>query len=64
MHGKRFKIDFFVNFRKLQKKMPICKKKCAEILHVPRVVITIVEKNEKWNGRNFFGSHLQEQSVK
>ena len=63
MHEKRSKIDFFVNFRKLQKQLPICKKRYAEILNVARTVVTIVEKNEKWNGRNFFGSHLEEQSV-
>ena len=63
MHEKRSKIDFFVHFRKLQKKLPICKKRYAEILNVARTVVTIVEKNEKWNGRNFFGSHFEEQSV-
>ena len=63
MHEKRSKIDFFVNFRKLQKKLPICKKRYAEILNVARTVVTIVEKNEKSNGRNFFGSHFEEQSV-
>ena len=63
MHEKRFKIDFFVNFRKLQKKLPICKKKYAEILHVARAVVTIVEKNEKRRNRMFFGSHFEEQSV-
>ena len=63
MHEKRFKIDFFVNFRKLQKKLPICKKKYAEILNVARAVVTSVEKNEKQEGRIFFGLHLEEQSV-
>ena len=63
MHEKRSKIDFFVNFRKLQKKLPICKKRYAEILNVARTVVTNVEKNEKRIGRNFFGSHFEEQSV-
>ena len=63
MHEKCFKIIFFANFRKLQKKLPICKKKFAEILNVARAVVTNVEKNEKRNGRIFFGSHLEEQSV-
>jgi len=63
MHEKRFKIDFFANFRKLQKKLPICKKRYAEILNVARVVVTNVEKNEKRIDKNFFGSHFKEQSV-
>ena len=42
MHEKRFKIDFFANFRKLQKKLLVCKKRYAEILHVARTVVTIV----------------------
>ena len=63
MHEKCFKIDFFANFRKLQKKLPICKKRYAEILHVARAVVTIVEKNEKRRNRIFFGSHFEEQSV-
>ena len=63
MHEKCSKINFFANFQKRQKKLPICKKRYAEILNVARTVVTIVEKNEKWNGRNFFGSHLEEQSV-
>ena len=45
MHEKCFKIDFFANFRKLQKKLLICKKKYAEILNVARAVVAIVEKN-------------------
>ena len=64
MHEKRSKIDFFVNFRKLQKKLPICKKRYAEILNVARTVVTNVEKNEKRIDRNFFGSHFEEQFVK
>ena len=63
MHEKRSKIDFFVNFRQLQKKLPICKKKYAEILHVSRAVVTNVEKKVKRRNRIFFGSHLEEQSV-
>ena len=54
---------FFANFRKLQKKLPICKKKYAEILNVDRSVVTHVERKQKRIGRNFFGSHLEEQSV-
>ena len=56
MHEKRFKIDFFANFRKLQKKLPICKKKYAEILNVDRAVVTSREKKVKSNIRIFFGS--------
>ena len=63
MHEKRFKIDFFANFRKLQKKLLICKKKYAEILNVARAVVTSVEKNEKRIDSIFFGSHFEEQSV-
>ena len=54
MLEKCFKIDFFVNFRKLQKKLPIFKKKYAEILHVPRVVVTIVEKMKNGTTENFW----------
>ena len=63
MHTKSPKIVFFANFRKLQKKPPISKKKYAEILHVARAVVTSVEKNEKRVDRIFFGLHLEEQSV-
>ena len=56
MHEKWFKIDFFANFRKLQKKLPICKKKYAEILHTTRAVVTNVEKKVKPINRIFFGS--------
>ena len=63
MHEKRFKINFFENFRKLQKKLPICKKRYAEILNTARAVVTIVEKKVKRVDRIFFGSHLEEQSV-
>ena len=63
MHEKCFKIDLFANFRKLQKKLPICKKKYGEILHVARAVVMSVEKNEKRVDRIFFGSHFKQQSV-
>ena len=56
MHEKWFKIDFFANFRKLQNKLPICKKKYAEILHTTRAVVTNVEKKVKPINRIFFGS--------
>ena len=63
MHEKRSKIDFFANFRKLQKKLPICKKKYAEILNTARAVVTIAEKKVKRRNRIFFSAHLEEQSV-
>ena len=63
MHEKRSKIDFFVNFQKLQKKMPICKKKFTKILNSVRAVVTDIEKKVKRRIRNFFGSHLDQQSV-
>ena len=53
MHEKRSKIDFFVNFRKLQKKLPICKKKYAKILNSVRAVVTDVEKKVKPRNRIF-----------
>ena len=56
MHEKCFKIDFFAIFRKLQKKLPICKKRYAEILHNGGAVVTNVEKNIKSLFRIFFGS--------
>ena len=56
MHEKWFKIDFFANFRKLQKKLPICKKKYTKILNVARAVVTNVEKKVKSTNRIFFGS--------
>ena len=62
MHKKCFKIDFFINFRKLQKKLPICKKRYGKILNVARAVVTSVEKNEKRRNIIFFGLHLDEQS--
>ena len=39
MHEKWSKIDFFANFQKLQKKLPICKKKYAEIRDTVRSVV-------------------------
>ena len=63
MHEKCFKIDFFAIFRKLQKKLPICKKRYAEILHNGGAVVTYVGKNEKPVDRIFFGLDLEEQSV-
>ena len=56
MHEKWLKINFFANFRKLQKKLPICKKKYAEILHTTRAVVTNVEKKVKPINRIFFTS--------
>ena len=47
MHEKCFKIDFFVIFRNLQKKLPIFKKRYAEILHTGGTVVTDVEKKVK-----------------
>ena len=47
MHTNSPKIVFFANFRKLQKKPPISKKKYAEILNVARAVVTSVEKKNK-----------------
>ena len=63
MHEKCFKIDFFAKFRKLQKKLHICKKKYAEILHTGGAVVTNVEKKVKSIFRIFFGLDLEEQSV-
>ena len=56
MHKKCFKINLFSKIRKLQKKLPICKKKYAEILHTTRAVVTNVEKKVKSTNRIFFGS--------
>ena len=56
MHEKCFKIIFFANFRKLQKKLPICKKKYTKILNVARAVVTNVEKKVKSTNRIFFTS--------
>ena len=56
MHEKCFKIDFFAIFRKLQKKLPICKKRYAEILHNGGAVVINVEKKVKSIFRIFFGS--------
>ena len=55
MHEKCFKLIFFANFRKLQKK-PIFKKKYAEILNVSRTVVKNVEKEVKPRIRILFGS--------
>ncbi len=54
MHEKCSKIDFFANFRKLQKKLPICKKRYAEILRTGGAVVTNVEKKSKTEEQNFF----------
>ena len=56
MHQKTPKIDFFVIFRNLEKKVPICKKKYAKILNSVRAVVTDVEKNVESNNRIFFTS--------
>ena len=56
MHEKRFKINFFANFRNLQKKLAICKKKYTKILNVARAVLTIVEKKSNQHNRIYFGS--------
>ena len=56
MHQKTLKIDFFVIFRNLQKKLPICKKKYAKILYTGRAVVTNVEKKVKTEMWKFFGS--------
>ena len=55
MHEKRSKIDFFVNFRKLQKKLPICKKKYAKILNSVRAVVTDVENRQNGTSEDFLG---------
>ena len=46
MHEKCFKIIFFANFRKLQKKLPICKKRYAEILRTGGAIVRNVEKSK------------------
>ena len=56
MHEKRSKIDFFANFQKLQKKLPICKKRYAEILRTGGAIVRNVEKKVKSIVRIFFGS--------
>ena len=56
MHEKWFKIDFFVNFRKLQKTLRICKKRYGKIINVARAVVTSVEKKVKPRNRIFCGS--------
>ena len=59
MHQNRL----FCNFSKSSEKTANLQKMYAEILNLDRSVVTHVGKNEKWNGRNFFGSHLEGQSV-
>ncbi len=54
MHEKCSKIDFFANFRKLQKKLPICKKRYAEILRTGGAVVTNVEKKSETAKLIFF----------
>ena len=56
MHEKRSKIDFFVNFRNLQKKVPICKKKYAKILNGVRAVVTDVDNRQNGTSEGFLGS--------
>ena len=63
MHEKRSKIDFFVNFRKLQKKLPICRKRYAEILHVGSAVVKNVEKKVKPIIRIFLVPQKSRQTV-
>ena len=63
MHEKCFKIDFFANFRKLQKKLPICKKKYTKILNVPRAVVTIVEKKSNQETEFFLVPQKSHQTV-
>ena len=53
MHEKCFKIDFFANFRKLQKKLLIFKKRYAEILDVDRAVFPSVEKKSQIDTTEF-----------
>ena len=57
MHEKCFKIIFFANFRKLQKKLPICKKKYTKILNSVHAVVTddlIRRKKGQIKKHNFF----------
>ena len=56
MHQKTPKIDFFVIFRNLQKKLPICKKKYAKILNSVRAVVTDVENRQNGTSEGFLGS--------
>ena len=56
MHQKTLKIDFFVIFRNLQKKLPICKKKYAKILNSVRAVVTDVENRQNGTSEGFVGS--------
>ena len=63
MHEQRLKIDFFVNFQKLQKKLLIRKKKYAEILNVARAVVTSVEKKSNRHNRIFLVPQKSYQTV-
>ena len=63
MHEKLFKIDFFANFRKLQKKLPIFKKKYTKILNVARAVVTSGEKIVKSRDRIFLVPQKSRQTV-
>ena len=63
MHEKRFKIDFFANFRKLQKKLLICKKRYAEILNVCRTIVRNVEKKSNRISEFFLVPQKSRQTV-
>ena len=63
MHEKRSKIDFFVNFRKLQKKLIIGKKRYAEILHVGSAVVKNVEKKSNQESEFFLVPQKSRQTV-
>ena len=64
MHEKWSKIDFFfANFRKLQKKLPTCKKRYAEILNVARAVVTNVEKRSNRHSEFFLFPQKSRQAV-
>ena len=56
MHQKTPKINFFVIFRNLQKKLPICKKKYVKILNSVRAVVTDVENRQNGTSERFLGS--------
>ena len=56
MHQKTPKIDFFVIFRNLHKKLPICKKKYAKILKSVRAVVIDVENRQNGTSEVFLGS--------
>ena len=63
MHKTWFKIDFFVNFRKLQKKLPICKKRYGKILNVARAVVTSGEKKSNRTSEFFLVPQKSRQTV-